>query len=141
MLLVEKLKEGIKLFGSISKVKKSLVQSFQDCDQMYQKIRKCIFGKDLLVGLGLHISLSLDYTTCMGKFKFYFFVGQHILFLFHSLPGVTNIDHCTQQTAPRQPEYERELAVQTCGLFPSNQTVCNTDMGTSFPDILNWSVL
>lgn len=68
MLLVEKLKEGIKLFGSISKVKKSLVQSFQDRDQMYQKIRKCIFGKDLLVGLGLHISLSLDYTTCMGKF-------------------------------------------------------------------------
>lgn len=65
MLLVE-IKGRNNSLVVFSKVKKSLVQSFQDCDQMYRKICKCIFDKDLLVGLGLHI--SLDFTTCMGKF-------------------------------------------------------------------------
>ena len=121
MLLVE-IKGRNNSLVVFSKVKKSLVQSFQDCDQMYRKICKCIFDKDLLVGLGLHIS------------RFYHLHGEILILLLWTsyfisvsfLPGVTDIDRCTQQTAPSQPEYERELAVQTSGLFPSNQTVTLT---------------
>lgn len=108
-----------------SKVKKTLVQSFQDRDQMYQKICKCIFGKDLLVGLGLHISLSRLYHL-HGEILILLLCWTTYFISISFLPGVTNIDHCTQHTAPSQPEYEGELAVQTCGLFPNNQTVTLT---------------
>lgn len=108
-----------------SKVKKSLVQFLQDRDQMYQKICKCIFRKGLLVGLGLHISLSRLYHL-HGEILILLLCWTSYFISISFLPGVTDIAHCTQQTAPSQPESERELAVQTCGLFPSNQTVTLT---------------
>ena len=92
---------------------------------MYRKICKCIFDKDLLVGLGLHISLSQLYHL-HGEILILLLCWTSYFISVSFLPGVTDIDRCTQQTAPSQPEYERELAVQTSGLFPSNQTVTLT---------------